>query len=229
VPAETGTDEARVRVFGPRRRQAEAFCARLGTEGTHRGVIGPRETGRLWERHLLNSALVAELIPEGARVLDVGSGAGLPGIPLAVARPDVRMTLLEPMQRRVAWLRETVALVDPEVTVVRGRAEEGHVRAACAGHDVVVSRALASLDRVALWSLPLTAVGGRVIAIKGRGAAAEVAAHAAEIARLGGGEPCVVECGRGIGAEPTTAVTFTRVSERAMFHVKPSASRKRRA
>jgi 16S rRNA (guanine527-N7)-methyltransferase len=229
VPAATGTDEARVRVFGRRLRQAEEFCARLGTEGARRGVIGPRETGRLWERHLLNSALVAELIPEGARVLDVGSGAGFPGIPLALARPDVRMTLLEPMQRRVAWLRETVALVDPEVTVIRGRAEDGHVREASAGQDVVVSRALASLERVARWSLPLTTVGGRVIAIKGRGATAEVAEHRGEIARLGGGEPAVVECGRGIGTVPSTAVTFARVSERAMFHVKPSASRSRSA
>jgi 16S rRNA (guanine527-N7)-methyltransferase len=229
VDAAADTDEVRARVFGRHLRQAEAFCARLGAEGVTRGVIGPGETGRLWERHMLNSALVAELLPEGARVLDVGSGAGLPGIPLVLARPDLRMTLLEPMQRRVAWLAEAVALAGRDVTVIRGRAEEPHVRETCAGQDVVVSRALAALDRVALWSLPLTAVGGRVIAIKGRAATAEVAEHRAEIARLGGGEPSVVECGRGLASQTSTAVTFARVSAPAMFHVKPAGPRRRSA
>ncbi len=210
--AALGASDARVRVFGSHLSEAEAFCRRLTVDGVRRGVIGPRETGRLWERHLLNSAVVAEILPEGARVLDLGSGAGFPGVPLVLARPDLRMTLLEPMRRRVLWLGEVVAPLARDVTVIRGRADEQHVREACSGQDVVLSRALASLDRVALWSLPLAAVGGRVAAIKGRRAVAEVAEYREEITRRGGGEVSVVECGRGVVAEPSTVVTFARLS-----------------
>jgi 16S rRNA (guanine527-N7)-methyltransferase len=212
-------------VFGAQLAGAEAFCARLAAEGVRRGVIGPGEVDRLWGRHLLNSALVAELLPHGARVIDVGSGAGFPGIPLVLARPDLRMTLLEPMQRRIAWLRETVAALGRDVTVIRGRAEEGHIRGAHGGQDAVVSRALAPLDRVARWSLPLAAVGGRVIAIKGQRAASELADHQKMIGRLGGSDPRVVECGRDVVPEPTTMITFTRCSAPAEFHVKPPRRR----
>jgi 16S rRNA (guanine527-N7)-methyltransferase len=206
-----------VRVFGAQLPEAEAFCARLGAEGVQRGVIGPREANRLWERHLLNSALIGELLPVGARVIDVGSGAGFPGLPLVLARPDLRMTLLEPMQRRTTWLRETVAALGQDVTVIRGRAEEEHIRDTHGGQDVVVSRALAPLDRLARWSLPLATVGGRVIAIKGQRAATEVADHRKKILRFGGSDPAVVECGRGLVPQPTIAVSFTRLSVPAGF------------
>lgn len=112
-----------------------------------RGLIGPREVDRLWDRHLLNSAVVGERIPKGATVVDVGSGAGLPGIPLAIARPDLELTLVEPMARRVEWLTEVIEELELDVRVTRGRAEERAVRAEIGTVDVVTARAVApSLD-----------------------------------------------------------------------------------
>ncbi|MBW0011039.1 MAG: 16S rRNA (guanine(527)-N(7))-methyltransferase RsmG, partial [Pseudonocardiales bacterium] len=127
-------------VFGDRYPLAERYAALLAGSGVVRGLIGPREADRLWERHLLNSAVLGELVPEGARVLDVGSGAGLPGIPLALARPDLVIVLLEPMARRVVWLREVVAVLGLAVSVDRGRVEELRVRDECGVHDVVTAR-----------------------------------------------------------------------------------------
>jgi 16S rRNA (guanine527-N7)-methyltransferase len=168
--------EARA-IFGPAVDAAVEYARLLATEATVRGLIGPREVARLWERHLLNSAAIAPLVPIGARVVDVGSGAGLPGIPLALARPDLTITLLEPLARRVAFLTECVdrlALV--RVTVVRGRAEEGPIRRELGGADVVTARAVAPLDRLAGWCLPLLRPGGLLLAMKGSTAADELAA-----------------------------------------------------
>lgn len=152
----------------------------LATTGVEWGLIGPREKDRLWERHVFNSAAVADLVPSGAYVVDVGSGAGLPGIPLALRRPDLRVTLLEPLLRRATFLTqavETLGLTD-RVEVVRARAED-HREA----YDVVLSRALAPLPRLLGWCLPLAAGDGVVLALKGRSAQDEVDASNRDLVR----------------------------------------------
>ena len=203
VPAEAGS------VFGPAVDAAAEYARLLATEGTVRGLIGPREVPRLWERHLLNSAAIASLVPAGARVVDVGSGAGLPGIPLALARPDLTVTLLEPLARRVAFLTECVRRLGLErVTVVRGRAEEGPIRRQLGGADVVTARAVAPLDKLAGWCLPLLRPGGLLLAMKGSTAAAELAATgplpgAADALLTQAGDP------------PATVIVVTRGTVRA--------------
>lgn len=180
------------------------------TDGVIRGLIGPREATRVWERHLLNCAAVGELIPQGARVVDVGSGAGLPGIALAVARPDVSVTLVEPLARRTAFLSEAVSTLRLDrATVLRARAEEwarhgGRIDT----YDVVTARAVAPLDRLAAWCLPLVSVGGRLLAIKGASAVEEITAHRDVIVKLGGGVPLVRQCGVGIIRPPTIVVVI---------------------
>ncbi|MQA04348.1 MAG: 16S rRNA (guanine(527)-N(7))-methyltransferase RsmG [Streptosporangiales bacterium] len=161
-------------VFGARLPVAERYAEFLATAGVERGLLGPREGARLWERHLVNSAVLVELLPGTGDVIDVGSGAGLPGIPLAILRPELSVTLVEPMQRRTAFLEECVSLLELEnVSVVRGRAEDlaGEIAA-----DVVVARAVAPLDRLLRWTLPLVRPGGQVLAIKGAKVAEELTA-----------------------------------------------------
>lgn len=148
-----------------------------------RGLIGPREVDRLWDRHIVNSAALESLIPEGVTVIDVGSGAGLPGIPLALVRPDLRVVLLEPLLRRSVFLQETVdelGIAD-RVTVVRGRAEEKLVPPA----EVVTARAVAGLDQLVRWCWPLVKKGGRIVALKGEKAQLEVEEAAATLRKLG--------------------------------------------
>ncbi|MFI9008642.1 16S rRNA (guanine(527)-N(7))-methyltransferase RsmG [Actinosynnema sp. NPDC053489] len=198
------------KVFGDHYDKAVAFTALLTEHGVERGLIGPREVDRLWERHVLNSAVVAELFPEGARVVDVGSGAGLPGIPLAIARPDLDLTLLEPMARRVAWLTECVDALGLEVTVVRGRAEEGPVRERLSDSDVVTARAVAPLERLTRWCLPLLRPGGRLVALKGESAAEELERDAEAVRRAGGVRPRVTTCGGEVLDPPTTVVLVER-------------------
>jgi 16S rRNA (guanine527-N7)-methyltransferase len=205
--------DARAEVFGDRLPLAERYAELLSTDAVVRGLIGPREAPRIWDRHLLNCAVVEALIPEGASVVDVGSGAGLPGMVLAVVRPDLTVTLVEPLARRTAFLTEAVAALGLErTTVVRARAEEcvGKLPAA----DVVTARAVAPLDRLAGWCLPLAAVGGRLLALKGASAGAELSEHAAALTRLGAGEATVRSCGEGLLEEPTTVVEIVR--ERAI-------------
>jgi 16S rRNA (guanine527-N7)-methyltransferase len=187
------------------------YAELLAVDGVVRGLIGPREVPRLWDRHLLNCAALAELIPAdqpGLTVVDVGSGAGLPGIVLAVARPDLKVVLVEPLARRTAFLTEAVADLDldAQVDVVRGRAEEVKLSPA----EIVTARAVAPLDRLAAWCLPLVAIGGRLLALKGASAAEEVAAHRDEIERLGGRAPVVRQCGVELLNPPTTVVEITR-------------------
>jgi 16S rRNA (guanine527-N7)-methyltransferase len=196
-------------VFGPAVDAAVEYARLLATEGAVRGLIGPREVPRLWDRHLLNSAAIASLVPAGARVVDVGSGAGLPGIPLALARPDLTVTLLEPLARRVAFLAECVDRLGLDrVTVVRGRAEEGPIRRELGGADVVTARAVAPLDRLAGWCLPLLRPGGLLLAMKGSTAAEELAAAGA---LAGAADALVTQA----GDPPATVIVVTRGTVRA--------------
>jgi 16S rRNA (guanine527-N7)-methyltransferase len=191
-------------VFGSRLEAATGYARMLAGDGLTRGLLGPREVPRLWDRHLLNCAVISELVAPAATVTDVGSGAGLPGIPLALARPDLAIELLEPLQRRVVFLQETVtALGLDRVQVVRGRAEDA-VRPT--GVDVVTARAVAPLSRLAAWCLPLLRPGGSLIALKGSQARAELAACADDLGRLGAVDWEVVTCGVGLLDAPTTVV-----------------------
>lgn len=200
--------EAARLVFADQLPLACQYAELLATDGVVRGLLGPREAPRLWDRHLLNCAVVAELIPDGASVMDVGSGAGLPGIVLAIVRPDLDVTLVDSMVRRTDFLAEAVDALDlaARVRVVRARAEERPGTPV----DVVTARALAPLDRLAGWCLPLVVPGGRVLALKGESAAEEVAAHRAAVRRLGGAEPIIRCCGEAVLDPPTTVVEIGR-------------------
>jgi 16S rRNA (guanine527-N7)-methyltransferase len=213
MPDPEGHDPA-AGLFADRLPLAHRFAEHLTTSGVERGLIGPREAPRIWERHVLNCAVVAELVPDGARLMDIGSGAGLPGIPLALARPDLAIVLLEPLARRVEWLEEVVADLGIDVRVERGRAEETAVRRRWEGADVVTARAVAPLARLAGWALPLLRPGGTLLAVKGASAPAEVERDAAQVRRAGGGPPSVVHCGTGTVDPPTTVVVIERTGRR---------------
>ncbi|MFN0282661.1 MAG: 16S rRNA (guanine(527)-N(7))-methyltransferase RsmG [Kineosporiaceae bacterium] len=203
-----------VALFGDRLPLAERFAEHLATSAVLRGLIGPREVPRLWDRHLLNCAAVAELLAPGVRCVDVGSGAGLPGAVLAISRPDVEVILVEPLQRRVAWLEEVVAdLGLGNVTVVRARAEELHRDGPA--FDIAVARAVAPLDRLVGWCLPLVVPGGRLLALKGRSAGAELEASVGVLRGLGARSWEVVECGAEVLAEPTTVVVVEAGGDRS--------------
>lgn len=197
-------------VFGDRLPLAIRYAEVLAGAGVERGLIGPREVDRLWDRHILNSAALGELIQNGDRVVDIGSGAGLPGLPLAIALPDLAVTLVEPMLRRTEFLAEVVAALGLPVQVHRGRAEEPATREAYGDADVVTSRAVADLVKLTRWSLPLLRPGGRMLALKGERAADEVAEHGAAMARLGARDIEVVRCGVGYLSPPTTVVRAAR-------------------
>lgn len=168
--------------FGDALPLAVQYAETLATRGVEWGLIGPRETERVWERHLLNSLAVSGFVPEGAAVVDVGSGAGLPGIPLALVRPDLWITLLEPLERRAKFLEETVAElgIGERVRVSRGRAETHGAR-----YDAVVCRAVAPLSRLLGWTAPLFLPGGRLVALKGASASADLKRATTELRRLG--------------------------------------------
>jgi len=201
-------------IFGERIGIASTYATLLAGPGVERGLIGPREVDRLWERHILNSAVTAELLGHAETVLDIGSGAGLPGIPIAIARPDLRVRLIEPMLRRTDFLAMAIDECGMAAQVVRGRAEDASVLAECGQSDVVVSRAVASLDKLARWSLPLLRGGGRMIALKGDRAEAELEEHHENLVRLGAGAMRVVRCGVGYVDPLTTVVIAERSAER---------------
>jgi len=206
--------ESAAAVFGPLLPVAAEFVARLATDGVTRGLIGPREVPRLWERHMLNSAVVAEAIPQGARVVDVGSGAGLPGVPLGIARPDLELTLVEPMARRVEFLEEVVgALAAPaglRWRVVRGRAEERSVAKAVGPVDVVTARAVAPLPRLVGWCRGLMQPGTLLVALVGASAVAGLPGLVPQLEAAGMRDVHARAVGTELGDAATTVVVMTR-------------------
>jgi len=191
-------------LFGDRLDLAIRYAEHLSGTGVERGLLGPREVPRLWDRHLLNSAAVAELIPDQADVADVGSGAGLPGLPLAIARPDITVRLIEPLLRRSTWLDDVVSELGlTNVEVLRVRAEELAGRITV---QVVTARAVAPLARLCEICLPLLRPGGLLLALKGRQAEAELA-DAAEVLQASEARRWRVQaCGVGVLEVPTTVV-----------------------
>lgn len=201
-----------VEVFGPHLGAARFYADLLAGDGVRKGLIGPRETPRLWDRHLVNCAVVAELLPTGVRVVDVGTGAGLPGVVLACLRPDLRVDLVDSLHRRTAFLVDAVAglgLAD-RVRVVTGRAEDAAVRDLVGTTEWVTARAVAPLDRLTRWCLPLLGSGGTLLALKGRQAAAEIDEHGAAARRSGARSIDVVRCGVGRVVDPAVVIRVVR-------------------
>lgn len=216
-------------VFGDRLVLAERYCSALATAGVERGLIGPREVPRLWDRHILNCAVLGELIPDGASVVDIGSGAGLPGIPLGIARPDLRITLVEPLLRRTKFLAEFVESSGLEITVVRGRAEQPDVRKEAGGADYVTSRAVAPLAKLTKWSMPLVREHGHMLALKGSSVAEELERDRAELVRAGAGHAEILECGADIVVPPTVVLSVERLPRAEKRANKGANRRARRA
>lgn len=192
-------------LFGERLPTMVRYAELLAGHGVERGLIGPREVERLWERHLLNCGAVAELIPSESGVVDVGSGGGLPGLVLAIARPDLQIILLEPLLRRTVFLSESIEELGlHNVEVRRGRAEDwagGKLTA-----SVVTARAVAPLERLIGWCLPLLAPRGRMLALKGEAAGAELEAVAPSLPALGAVDWAVVDVGASLGDAATRVV-----------------------
>ena len=202
VPAD-GPEAAEV--FGAALDQARRYAELLATDGVTRGLIGPRETERLWDRHLLNCAVVSELLPERGVLVDIGSGAGLPGVVLAMLRPSLQVILLEPLLRRSVFLEECVAELGlSNATVLRARAEEK--AAARIEADVATARAVAPLDRLAGWAARLLRPGGELLAIKGQSADEEIVAAQPALSRLGVRSAEVLQAGHGRVIMATTVV-----------------------
>jgi len=183
---------------------AERFARLLADQGVLRGLIGPREVPRLWERHLLNCALLGRAIPEGQDVADIGSGAGLPGLVLAISRPDLDVTLVEPLSRRTTFLVEAVATLElTNVEVIRARAEELH---GLREFTAVTSRAVAPLERLLRWSMPLVRPGGALVAMKGSTVHGEIKAAHEALARFGASAVSVETYGSDLIDPPTTVI-----------------------
>lgn len=203
VSRETPPPEA-AGVFASRLPLAVRYADMLASEGVTRGLLGPREVPRIWARHIMNSAVVLPRVPQGAAVADVGSGAGLPGLVWAIGRPDLNVSLIEPLLRRTVFLEQAVsALGLDNVTVIRARAEEVQET-----YDVVTARAVAPLERLGRWCLPLVRRGGVLLALKGRTAQDEVMASTATLRRLGA--TTIVVTTYGTDGDPTTVVEVTK-------------------
>ena len=218
-----------VQVFGERLALAERFTAILTDSGVSHGLIGPREVPRLWERHVLNCAVIHPAIAAGQVVIDVGSGAGLPGLALAIARPDLDLHLVEPMLRRTNWLSMAVAELGlTNVTVHRGRAEQftGVLSA-----PVVTARAVARLSELAAWCLPLLQPGGSLLAIKGLSVVDELEADRTVLRRLGAVDEVIETFGGGVLDQETTVLRVVmgdRPIPRALVKKKKSKGKRRR-
>lgn len=210
-------------LFGTAWPAVRRFHDFLADQGVLRGLVGPREVTRLWERHLVNSAAVVPFLPEQGLVVDVGSGAGLPGVVVAAMRPDAEVVLLEPMERRTAWLGEVIRELGLDnARVLRGRAEEqiGGLRA-----DAVTARAVAALEKLYPWTLPLLRIGGELVALKGSRAAEEVLAGAEVLARYGGG-PARIEIATTLdGLDPTSVVIAPKENEGTATASRPAVPR----
>jgi len=196
--------EAAEELFGDRLDLAQRYVEHLASTGIEWGLLGPREVPRLWERHVLNCAVVGDLLPDGALVADVGSGAGLPGIALALARPDCQFVLVEPLERRVSWLDMVVEDLGLEnVDVVRARSEQvvGNIVV-----DVVTARAVSALKTLVPLTVPLLQGSGELLAIKGRSAADEVRTAAKVLKKHKCSAPVIETVGGDLLAEPTTVV-----------------------
>lgn len=188
----------------------QQYADLLATEAVLRGLIGPREVPRLWERHLLNCATLSQLIPPDVRVCDLGSGAGLPGLVLGILRPDLRITLVEPLLRRTSFLVSAVASLELDgVEVVRGRAETLHGRRV---FDIVTARALAPMSRLLAWAMPLVAPGGEVLALKGRSAAGELHDASEVLARFECSEAAVITVSQVDGDSTATIIRVSRAT-----------------
>ena len=192
-------------LYGDQFGSIERYVDILAGRGIEWGLIGPREADRLWDRHILNSVAPSELIADGSTVADIGSGAGLPGIPLALLRPDLEITLVEPLLRRFTFLTQAVDElgITDRVTVVRSRAEQHRGR-----YDVVLSRAVAPLERLVVWCAPLRAADGMILAIKGSSAADEVR-NASSRLRAAGLRAALLTARASATSEPTTVVRIT--------------------
>ena len=194
--------------FGDAFETLETFARELEAQGETRGLIGPREVGRIWERHILNSAALVPFMPSTGSIVDIGSGAGLPGLVIAAMLPQTSVTLVEPMERRCAWLTEMVTTLGlTNVEVKRGRAEEFH---GAFEADVVTSRAVAPLDKLARWSLPFLGPGGQLVILKGRGVVDEIGPARKVFKKAKMSEPEILEARTIDGAEPTTVLRSIR-------------------
>ncbi|MBA3234215.1 MAG: 16S rRNA (guanine(527)-N(7))-methyltransferase RsmG [Propionibacteriales bacterium] len=203
VPRETVDPQLIRQIFGHNDALVHGYVDLLTSTAVEHGLLGPREASRVWTRHVLNCAVVEPLLPRGSSVVDIGSGAGLPGLVLALARPDLRVTLVEPLLRRSSFLQEAVgALGLSAVEVIRARAEDLHGDLTA---TTVISRAVAPLDKLMTWCWALVSPGGAMVAIKGAAAAAEVASHAG-VVRQGGLIVAVEHYGHGIVTPPTTVI-----------------------
>lgn len=205
LPVLQGTElEAAEKIFGDRLPLAKRYVEHLATSGIERGLIGPREVPRLWGRHVLNCAVIEEFIAENASVADVGSGAGLPGLCLAIARPDLSLTLIEPLERRVIWLDEVIEDLGLEnVDILRSRAEQavGMVDA-----DYVTARAVSALVGLLDITLPILRGQGELLALKGRSAAEEITKARKKLNKYGAREVDILTAGETLLEEPTTVV-----------------------
>ena len=190
-------------IFGDRIELARRYADLLVRDGDMLGLLGPRELPKLWSRHILNSAVVSDAIHKGENVADIGSGAGLPGIPMAIRMPEAHFTLIEPMERRADWLKQAIeGLALENVTVTRARAEE----VAPKQFDVVTSRALAALPKLLKMAVPLAKSGGRIVSLKGQKAAEEIAEATKLHKKLGIRSSTVRYTGTDLLAEPTLVV-----------------------
>ena len=188
------------------------YAGWLAGPGTVRGLLGPREVPRLWDRHLLNSAALAELVPPGIRLVDIGTGAGLPGLAVACVRPDLRVDLVESMLRRTDFLTEVVADLGlaERVRVIRGRAEDSSVVNTVGSAEFVTARAVAPLDRLVRWAFPLLRPAGSLLAVKGATAEDEMTEHQRFLTQMRAEVREVIECGAGLVDPPTRVIHLVR-------------------